>query len=208
MIETKPRRVRIVEKNMRGYTGYIGGVMFTDGVSDEPLSYPEYMKIGANISIVDWEAKSDKSLLTPAAESIANGKLTITDKRVASFNDGTVFDTSRYERPVVRTREELESIAAKEGLPGIREIARIWGGTGRSISDCISSIMSAQDKFLAAEKRENAAKKAEESSVNTEESEVKEAAETIDEPDTAQEDIDRSEEKEETHEGTSESHSE
>lgn len=204
MIETKPRRVRIVEKNMRGYTGYIGGTMFTDGVSDEPLSYPEYMRIGANISVVDWEAKSDKHLLTPAAESLANSKMTVTDKRVASFNDGTIFDTSRYERPVVRTREELEAVAAKEGLPGIREIARVWGGTGRSISDCISAIVSAQDKFLAAERQANAAK-AEEA---VEELKAEEAPETIDTPETAQEDVDHSEEKAEVPEETSEVHSE
>lgn len=162
MLELKPRKIRIVEENMRGYTGYIAGVHFTDGVSDDYVEYRRYQAIGANISIVDWEQKNERKTLTPAAESLLNRNLTTNDKIVSAFNDGTAFDSSAYTELVIRSREELEKIASEQGIQGVREIARLWGGTGRSIPDCIAYIISAQDKHEAAER--------EKSKIETEES--------------------------------------
>jgi hypothetical protein len=42
------------------------------------------------------------------------------------------------------TREELEALADKGGLPAVREIARMWTRTGRSIQECIEAVLEAQ----------------------------------------------------------------
>lgn len=136
------KRVRIVQKNMTTYSGPIGAHNFTDGKSDTALSYHEYMSLGACMAIVPLDQKSEKKILTPASVMV-DRTATSESEFVKKFNDGTVFlEADKEDREY--SREELEEIAQKSGLPGVREIARKFNCTGRSISDCINAIIEAQ----------------------------------------------------------------
>lgn len=197
----KPRRVRIVEKNMVTYSGPIGGVEFKDGVSVRSIDYPTAQRIGACIAIVDADAKDSNDLITPAAASLRDRNINVNNADVQAFDNGTIFNPERYDSIVFHTQEELEEIADKGGLPQILALAQRWGRKGRTIPACIAAILQEQDKARAAklqrdkiaeQELQNPVEEAAEQQAGVVE-EAK-AEETVDAPETAAEDETKAEE--------------
>lgn len=195
----QPRRLRIVEKNLKNYSGPVGGVEFKDGVSVGVVDYPTSQRIGACMEIVDADETDERALITPAAAALRNRNLTTDSPDVIAFNEGTAFDPERYESIVFHTQEELEAIANKGGLPAILSLAQRWGRKGRTIPACIAAIMQEQDKAKAEKLRHDklAAETPVEQAAEAEEAEQEEAkeAETVDAPETAGEDLAKEEAK-------------
>lgn len=140
----QPRRIRIVQKGMEGYTGSIGPHNFTNGVSDRPIGHFEVMRISGNIPVVDARETDETALLSPTTETVRVRTISADDPQVAAFADGSALKVNPNLAADRLSLEQLEEIASKEGLSGVREIARKWGKTGRSIRECIEAVLAAQ----------------------------------------------------------------
>lgn len=150
--------LKITQRGMEGYTGFIGEVEFKDGVSTEPVSRSEARRIAGAMSVV--EAKSGKnpsasqemvdtrnhSLAQMEAAKRANVASDAED--VADESETEVVESETEvveEEPAAEldyswTREDLEEIADKKGIAGLREFAQPYGVNGRSIIDIVEGL--------------------------------------------------------------------
>ena len=140
----KSRRLRLNEGGFRNYTGHIGLVEFVDGVSVSLVGWRETALVGSLMAVEDADIPGYQ--VGPAADALRSedmssdtdaAYLETVDRGLHVNAEGSPTD-ARY------TREELEAIADKEGLAGVRELARRWGRTGRSVRDCLDAILDAQ----------------------------------------------------------------
>ena len=138
----KPRRLRIVEPGFESVTDRIGLVDFVDGVSTQPVNYQEASIIGANFRTEDADESGYQ--ISPAATMDRFQHTTIEDDVVRAFGAGEHVNLNGGAVMERFTLTELEAIADRNGLSGVRDIARAWGETGRSIKECIDAILTAQ----------------------------------------------------------------
>ena len=141
MKEFQPKKLRIVQKNMEKYTGPIGPHLFENGVSIQTVSYMEAQRIGAMISVVD---ASDNHVVNPGEDMMRNMHEPVDSEKVKAYNNGEALVVNPNISARRLSRSDLEGIADKEGLNGVREVARKWGRTGRSIQECIEAVLDAQ----------------------------------------------------------------
>jgi len=137
-----PRRLRIMQPGMEGYNGPFGLVDFTDGVSDFPVGWQEAARLGALVTIEDYAEPNFQ--VSPAAEMMRNLDRTAEDPLVKRLQAGEHVNAEGAAVIERHTAESLEEIADKQGLSGVREIARRWSRTGRSIKECIDAVLEAQ----------------------------------------------------------------
>ena len=138
----KSRRLRIVDKSLENYTGLLGTVEFEHGVSVDLVPWIEAGRLGAIVHIED--ADQEDYQVSESAEIERSQDLAADDIRVTDFDRSHQLDGETKLALDHYTREQLEAIADKEGLAGVRELARQRGGTGRSILECIESVLKNQ----------------------------------------------------------------
>ena len=138
----KPRRLRIMDPGLDNYTGPIGPIDFVDGVSVDAIDWIEAGRLGANLHVEDADREGHQ--INEAAEILRSRELNADDDRVVKFNQSFQLDGETKIGIEHLSREELEAIADKDGLAGVRELARKWGGTGRSINECIEAVLRGQ----------------------------------------------------------------
>lgn len=143
----RPRRLRLMG-DFANYTGPIGVVQFTDGISDGPVVWHEALRIGSAMMVEDADMPGYQ--ISAAADMNRNLDRTIDDPIIGQLDRGEHVNAEGS--PVVEryTREQLEAIADAKGLSGVRDLARRWGRTGRAISECIDAILEAQAQATAA----------------------------------------------------------
>lgn len=138
------QKIKIIEPGMIHYTGPVGMVSFVDGVSVEPVDKLARNFVGAifRCELADKPGYQVGS----AADEIRGNHVKFDDPNVKVFNNAT-FDMKNSVPNIKKpnyTREELEQIADELGLNGVRDIAKIWSVTGRSIQQVIDAILNAQ----------------------------------------------------------------
>lgn len=128
-------KVRIVEPGWGGYCGPIAGVMFEDGVSAE-ITGRQAFQIA---SILRTEATEGEDIVAAANAEMAE----VMEAPIEVIIRGE--EEKKDDAPIVPagmyTREDLESIADKKGINGLREIAEPMGVKGTSIAKLIDSIL-------------------------------------------------------------------
>jgi hypothetical protein len=141
-------KIRIDEVGYESYTGILGLVQFENGVSVTDVSQGELDRMAAVLRVVD--ADSDKQLGALVDYATASqvgfeqeGKLETGTGFVAV--DGTIpasnaVETEKY------TQEELEALADKEGITGLRAIGDSLNVKDTSIKGLIGSILNAVRK--------------------------------------------------------------
>ncbi|RWB95539.1 MAG: hypothetical protein EOQ56_27705 [Mesorhizobium sp.] len=152
------KHLKIVAKGWEGYTSYIGGVPFKDGVSEHPV--PRYIadRISSGIAMVEINEDGSETPAgvahrlvaetrerAPVVEALARA----TDKEL---EDEAKLDALRAQKaPVERfyTREELEKVVEETGLKGLREISDRWDVKHRAVNPLIEMVLKAQEEFLA-----------------------------------------------------------
>jgi hypothetical protein len=144
----RPRRVRIVEAGWADYTGHLGPVEFKGGVSVDPVSHREQQTVGSIIRVESADEGEDDAQLGPAAELIRGRSINADDERVlAAGQSVSVGEHGEVRLAVERyTREELEAVADRRGITGLRDIASPYGVKGRGITELINEILQAQNK--------------------------------------------------------------
>jgi len=169
-------KVRIVSKGWETFTGQMGpGAIFKDGVSVDDLHPRIIARIGSSVKIEDAETDEqvgpaviaqlmhDKPI-APAvavikredvevAAEVEKEKLIEAEKedakKAAEALEAAKEKKVDEEADIVYTREELEAIAANDGIAGLREIGEVHGVKGRAIAEMIDEIIEAQNKKLA-----------------------------------------------------------
>lgn len=141
----RPRRIRITEPGFQALSGYFGTIEFRDGVSIEPVHWLEQQRLGGLVRFVSAEDDEAGLEIGPAAEMVRHRDMDADDERTKA-TDAAVTTVDGGVRLVGETysRDDLEDIADKRGIAGLRDIAKAWGVKGRSINEMITEILAAQ----------------------------------------------------------------
>ena len=160
-------KLKVATKRMAGYTGVLGPVRFTDGVSDEFLPRHIRDRMAASMEFLEVDAEGNEQpagaqhrLIREAKErapKLEPLKRQTEEEKAAEIAAAAVL-TAKV--PVLETRQSLEAIASKDGIKGLREIGRKWGVKHRSIPTLIEMILDAQEKSIAARNKKLADKAA------------------------------------------------
>jgi hypothetical protein len=144
----RPRRVRLAESGWAGYNGHVGTVLFQDGVSVEPVSFREQQIIGGIIRIESMDDGEEGAQLGPSAELLRSRDIDAGHDRVSAADTGVAAGPHGEVRLAAEryTRDELEAIADRRGITGLRDIAMPYGIKGRSINELIGEILDMQAK--------------------------------------------------------------
>jgi hypothetical protein len=140
----KPRRLKIVEPGWATYCGHFGTVLFEDGVSVDPVTWQEQARLGSLVRMESAEESESGSEVGPAVELLRGRDLTSDDARVQGSGSVVVVEGVERIATSLYSRQELEGIADKKGIAGLRDIATGWGVIGRSINQLIDNILNAQ----------------------------------------------------------------
>ncbi|MBY3231872.1 hypothetical protein [Rhizobium laguerreae] len=151
------KKLKVATARMAGYTGVLGPVRFTDGVSDEYLPRHIRDRMAASMEFLEVDAQGNEQpagaqhrLITESAERAPQlAPLTRqTDAEKAAEIAAAAVIAAKV--PVLETRASLEEIAQKSGIKGLREIGKKWAVKHRSIPTLIEMILDAQEKAVAA----------------------------------------------------------
>lgn len=145
----RPRRLRLIEAGWEGFSDFFGTVQFKDGVSVEPVAWVEQQRLGGMIRMVSAEDGENDAGVGPA-EDLTRGRdrlhtpeLVDAGKTIIQAN-GVITVAG-----ALMTRQELEAVADAKGLAGLRDVAKPWGVTDRSVIGLINAILRAQTEAAA-----------------------------------------------------------
>lgn len=130
-------QVKIVEPGWEGYTGHLGTVHFTDGVSDEILAVREAQRLGCIVRMEDVDTGENPSATQHAINTRAVGADEALDLQAgqAAEPEVVVTPTPQY------TKEDLEKLADEKGIKPLREIGESLGVKDASIAGLIRKIL-------------------------------------------------------------------
>lgn len=154
------KKLKITAPQWANYTGSLGVVHFTNGVSDEfvPDNIRRRLSIGMEMIEIDIDGNESRNsaayklLSTNTIHAPVNAPLSRQTETEKAREDLSIAMESG-KQPTFYTRENLEAIADKEGIKGLREAAEIWDVKHRSIPALIDMILAAQEKFLEKRKK-------------------------------------------------------
>nr|WP_181374645.1 hypothetical protein [Pectobacterium carotovorum]AKG47469.1 hypothetical protein pA_00029 [Pectobacterium carotovorum] len=135
----KPEKIKILESAFSAYSGYLFGVEFKNGVSVCELPYIDQQRIcaimkaetldGENVSTASSLAKNRELKADTALEMEVEAEPVVELKRESEKID------------VTYSREELEAIADKGGIAGLRLIGNDLDVREKSIELMIEKIL-------------------------------------------------------------------
>jgi hypothetical protein len=152
--------VKIVSKGWAGYTGQLNVISFRNGISTEPVPNGILDRIAAVTQLVACDAEGNEvgegehlgiqnrmigGVTMRAPVAVALSRQTDEEKALEGVLDASKVLKAPVEK--LYSREELEAIADKAGLKGLREIGDKWKVRSKSIGDLIARILTVQDKF-------------------------------------------------------------
>ena len=140
----------------KGYTGVLGMVRFVDGVSTEKLPRWQRDKMAAAMNFVEIDADGNEQpagaayrMIREYAERAAPVSQLSRQSEGEKNAEIAAAQVALAKVPAVLTRAELEAIAEKQGIKGLREIGKKWNVKHRAIPTLIEMILDAQEKAVA-----------------------------------------------------------
>lgn len=131
-------KIRIDVNGFDKYTGLLGTVHFTDGVSDREVTQDEYHRLGAIMKMVRADTDEQVGATITMAQSRNVSAEVVAPSKTAEEETLEAVE-AKY------SRDALELIAEKDGLKGIRKIAEEFNVKGVQISKMIDDIVKAQE---------------------------------------------------------------
>lgn len=137
--------VKIVEKGFETYNGIIEGVQFENGVSAEPMSQFSAERVGAFMKIVNADSDEPLGLGYRMANTRSQGSAPRPPlERIVRTKTGKEKTSIKKQAKQVSydfTKAQLEDVADKEGINGLRKVADQYDVRGRSIAEIIDSLI-------------------------------------------------------------------
>lgn len=140
----RARLIRIVEPGWETFSEVFGTVTFKDGVSIQPVPWLEQQRLGGILRIESAEEDEVEIRIGPSAELVRVRSMDADDERVTNMDKTVTVDGEVRLAVANYSRPELEDIADRKGLAGLRDVAAAWGVKGRSVNDLINGILEAQ----------------------------------------------------------------
>jgi hypothetical protein len=149
-------KIRLTQKGWEGYTGDFGGQQFVDGVSVEQLPRNIVDRLSANVNCVTIDAEGEETPAGIARRIIGGQTIPVTSleplkRQSAKEKDDELkndrMTTKAKSQVQFYTANELEALAARSGIHGLREVAKPWGCKDRSINKLIKAILEAQETY-------------------------------------------------------------
>lgn len=135
-------RIKIEEPGWEKFTGHLGPIEFVDAVSVEPVSTRDAMRIGGSMRVSYIDGPNEGKQASVSAREVEL-------RDVGIEPEAPVEQTAQEPAPapaVKYTREQLEELADKKGIKGLREIAEPLGVRNTSIAGLIDELMALQPK--------------------------------------------------------------
>ena len=145
-------KLKITQKGFENYTGQMGMVLFKDGLSVNDVPERVALRLAA-LFLCEWESNEPITITCNAAEMRAPiGRQTFLAKtdgkpeKVAGNDGRTIYiEPDLANAPIKITKRytlaELEAIADKDGIKGLRDVGSPLGVRGTSINGLIEEIL-------------------------------------------------------------------
>lgn len=140
-------KVRLTQSGWENYTGLIRDVEFEDGVSTRALLAHEIDLFAALFEVRGIEG-DETDIVVGHAARVANNSLVRADV-AEPLARATEEELNPTPAPAFHTEAELLDIADRQGIKGLREIAKPLDVRGRAIPELISEILAAEYKIKA-----------------------------------------------------------
>ena len=152
--------LKLVQPGFENFTGDFGVIPFKDGVSLEPVPRLLADRISSSLLVVELDtpdgAPADDAQAGAASRLVTGNLLSITLKASELVTPEQVAEEQAHLAEAVKKAKvpdsvqfyevaELEEIASKKGMDGLREVAKHWNVKDRSINGLIREILKAQD---------------------------------------------------------------
>jgi len=131
-------KVRITEPGWETFTGQFAEVEFADGVSTVELSGFQIARLGASVRLESLDGLQQ----SPSADLVRHAEMNADD--AAGFDAVNLEVAPGKELKKIYTRAELEEVADKEGIAGLRLIGDTHGIKSRKIVELMELILKAQ----------------------------------------------------------------
>ena len=152
---SESKHLRVIHKGYEGFTGFLGRYEFVDGISIEKLTRNERDRMAAGHTYMEINEDGSEEPAGIAHRMIstrarpAEVETPLERRSEKDKRDETIRNILGAEnRPDVKSRKQLEDIADKSGIAGLREIGDAWEVRERSIPALIEKILGAQELFL------------------------------------------------------------
>lgn len=149
------KRLRIVQAGYENYTGPIGAYEFVDGVSVETIPLIARDRLAVAFQLVEIEDDGTEVAAGPAQRLLKGLNLALepsapgqrqTEEEKLEENVRALLGGELVR--VLRTRSNLEAVADKMGIAGVRLVADPWGVRSKSIPALIDLILGAQLEYM------------------------------------------------------------
>lgn len=141
-------KIRMIEAGYKGFTGMFGTVEFKDGVSVNDVSDADARFFASIIGIENVEDGKDPGSNAQFQNSLTLSAVSVTlpTRAQTAKRDEKVEEKPKVDEPIAGTytKAQLEEIADKGGIAGLREIADPLGVKGTSIAKLIDAILMKQ----------------------------------------------------------------
>lgn len=152
----EPKRMRIVQSGYETYTGPIGPYEFVDGESVEEIPLAARDRLAVAFEMVEFDEESGR----PAgpAQRLLDGYNVALESPEPLERQSDIEKRAEDIRAMIgsekvramRTRENLENVADKMGIAGVRLVAEDWNVRSKSIPALIDMILGAQLEYAEA----------------------------------------------------------
>jgi hypothetical protein len=132
-------KVRVDVKGFDKYTGLLGTVNFTNGVSDREVTDLECARLGAIMRIVRLDTDEQVGASTNMVKS-RDVPAEVKEPMAVEVEPKAKAEPA----PLKYTKETLDAMAEADGMKAIRKIADEYGIKGVQISKMIEEIIEAQ----------------------------------------------------------------
>lgn len=148
--------LKVVDAKWKGYTGALGMARFVDGRSETMLPRHIRDRMAAAMNFVEIDADGNEQpagaahrMIREYAERAAPVSQLSRQSEGEKNAEIAAAQVALAKIPAVLTRAELEAIAEKQGIKGLREIGKKWNVKHRAIPTLIEMILDAQEKAVA-----------------------------------------------------------
>lgn len=139
----KAQKIRITQAGWATYSGHLQGIKFTDGLSDDMVSPTIAMRIGSVLEIVGVDEQEQVGLAVNIVKNQKTKAEVLAERKADAKTEAPAAPATKTVVAKL-TREELEAVADRDGIAGLRAIAEGYNVKGRGILELITEILKAQ----------------------------------------------------------------